>query len=293
MQCLVTMSLILAIECSLVFREQKQPDFLLSSKSDLLSLLRRYSPQGGLAVKPLRESWPGVTQAIEELELEGRVLVTRTDGVRGENGNQTKGQMKCVFLDDVGKDKEPLDQEFKDLWHSLKTPMGDDLVEELQSGKPKLTRFLLSLLSFSGRNATLNSSPTCTVFNSRFDFEFITTPEPSEQEKVEREERVGKFKQEVQDYKHSLEGGRPLEGFRSSSEMRHEFGTLRPVKSSWSVFRASFSKMQVCFAKLVLLLSPLLVPHLASTLCTSIPSSLAGLLPSRVYPHSSSLPSCI
>ncbi|GAA5878007.1 hypothetical protein JCM16303_002815 [Sporobolomyces ruberrimus] len=112
---------------------QYKPDFLLSSKSDLLSLLRRYSPQGGLAVKPLRESWPGVTQAIEELELEGRVLVTRTDGVRGENGNQTKGQMKCVFLDDVGKDKEPLDQEFKDLWHSLKTPMGDDLVEELQS----------------------------------------------------------------------------------------------------------------------------------------------------------------
>ncbi|GAA5915611.1 transcription factor TFIIE subunit TFA2 [Sporobolomyces salmoneus] len=113
---------------------QYKPDFLLSSKSDLLSLLRRYSPQGGLAIKPLRESWPGVTQAIEELEQEGRVLVTRTDGKSAAgNGEMGKGQMKCVFLDDIGKEKEPLDKEFRDLWHSLKTPMGDDLVTELQT----------------------------------------------------------------------------------------------------------------------------------------------------------------
>jgi len=84
-----------------------QPDFLLSSKSDLISLLRRYSPQGGLAIKPLRDSWSGVTQAIEELEKEGRVLVTRTDG-KGDAGG--KGQMKCVFLDDIGREKEPLDK---------------------------------------------------------------------------------------------------------------------------------------------------------------------------------------
>ncbi|GAA5853307.1 hypothetical protein JCM3766R1_001316 [Sporobolomyces carnicolor] len=118
-----------------------KPDFLLSSKSDLLSLLRRYSPQGGLAVKPLRESWPGVTQAIEELELEGRVLVTRTTDANPNRPSAAadtaaaanKGQMKCVFLDDIGKDKEPLDKEFRDLWHSLKTPLGDDLVTELQT----------------------------------------------------------------------------------------------------------------------------------------------------------------
>ncbi|GAA6007496.1 hypothetical protein JCM11491_004184 [Sporobolomyces phaffii] len=109
---------------------QYRPDFVLSSKSDLVALLRRYSPQGGLAVKPLRESWPAVTQAIEELEREGRVLVTRTDG---KGDAQGKGQMKCVFLDDVGKDREPLDKEFRDLWHSLKTPLGDDLVSELQT----------------------------------------------------------------------------------------------------------------------------------------------------------------
>ncbi|GAA6014477.1 hypothetical protein JCM10207_001621 [Rhodosporidiobolus poonsookiae] len=107
-----------------------KPDFILSSKSDLLILLRRASPDGGLPVKRLRESWAGVTGAIEELEREGRVLVTRTEG-KGAAGGE--GTMKMVFLDDIGKEKDPLDQEFKDLWRSLKTPIGDDLAQELQT----------------------------------------------------------------------------------------------------------------------------------------------------------------
>ncbi|BGP19851.1 hypothetical protein JCM10213_003160 [Rhodosporidiobolus nylandii] len=107
-----------------------KPDFILSSKSDLLILLRRASPEGGLAVKKLRESWEGVTKAIEELEKEGRVLVTRTEG-KGAAGGE--GTMKMVFLDDIGLEKDPLDQEFKDLWRSLKTPVGDELAQELQS----------------------------------------------------------------------------------------------------------------------------------------------------------------
>ncbi|GAA5861945.1 hypothetical protein JCM8547_001534 [Rhodosporidiobolus lusitaniae] len=107
-----------------------KPDFILSSKSDLLILLRRASPDGGLSVKKLRESWAGVTQAIEELEKEGRVLVTRTEG---KGAAQGEGTMKMVFLDDVGLEKDPLDQEFKDLWRSLKTPVGDELAQELQT----------------------------------------------------------------------------------------------------------------------------------------------------------------
>ncbi|BGP43220.1 hypothetical protein JCM10449v2_007248 [Rhodotorula kratochvilovae] len=106
-----------------------QPDFILSSKADLLVLLRRHSPQGGLPVKKLRESWAGVQAAIEDLEREGRVLVTRT----GKTEQAEKdGQMKMVFLDDIGREQDPLDQEFKDLWRSLKTPVGDDLAQELQ-----------------------------------------------------------------------------------------------------------------------------------------------------------------
>ncbi|BGP58004.1 hypothetical protein JCM8202_001758 [Rhodotorula sphaerocarpa] len=107
-----------------------KPDFVLNSKSDLLVLLRRNSPTGGLPVKKLRESWAGVTAAIEELEREGRVLVTRT-GKNPQHGGE--GQMKMVFLDDIGRERDPLDQEFKDLWHSLKTPIGDELAQELQA----------------------------------------------------------------------------------------------------------------------------------------------------------------
>lgn len=84
-----------------------QPDFVLNSKSDLLVLLRRNSPTGGLPVKKLRESWAGVTAAIEELEREGRVLVTRT-GKNPQHGGE--GQMKMVFLDDIGRERDPLDQ---------------------------------------------------------------------------------------------------------------------------------------------------------------------------------------
>ncbi|GEM12533.1 transcription initiation factor TFIIE subunit beta [Rhodotorula toruloides] len=108
-----------------------KPDFILSSKNDLLILLRRHSPQGGLPVKKLRESWAGVTTAIEELEREGRVLVTRTG--KTEQSQEREGQMKMVFLDDIGKEKDPLDQEFRDLWRSLKTPVGDELAQELKN----------------------------------------------------------------------------------------------------------------------------------------------------------------
>ena len=75
-------------------------------------LLRRNAAQGGLPVKKLRESWSGVTNAIEELEREGRVLVTRSGkNLHAPNsGGATEGQMKTVFLDDIGRERDPLDQ---------------------------------------------------------------------------------------------------------------------------------------------------------------------------------------
>lgn len=126
-------------------------------------------------MKKLRESWAGVTTAIEELEREGRVLVTRTG--KTEQSQEREGQMKMVFLDDIGKEKDPLDQgqfaafawlfllgarplqrvptpaspltfvflfaEFRDLWRSLKTPVGDELAQELKNGafQPSIAAF--------------------------------------------------------------------------------------------------------------------------------------------------------
>jgi transcription initiation factor TFIIE subunit beta len=79
-------------------------------------------------VKKLRESWAGVTTAIEELEREGRVLVTRTG--KTEQSQEREGQMKMVFLDDIGREKDPLDQgQFAVLsWlslHGTATPAAD------------------------------------------------------------------------------------------------------------------------------------------------------------------------
>lgn len=69
-------------------------------------------------MKVLRANWPAVGPAIEELERDGKVLVSRTLGAgersgfgtngggNGIAGKETEGQMKAVFLDEVGKGAE-------------------------------------------------------------------------------------------------------------------------------------------------------------------------------------------
>ena len=76
-----------------------QPDYLLKSNADLLALLRRYSPRGGMLVKKLQESWPNAKQAIEELEKEGKVMVIRTGG-----SSEREGHVKMVFWDELGQE---------------------------------------------------------------------------------------------------------------------------------------------------------------------------------------------
>ncbi|KAM0750575.1 hypothetical protein T439DRAFT_380464 [Meredithblackwellia eburnea MCA 4105] len=106
-----------------------KPDFLLSSKSDLLTLLQRYAPKGGLQVKTLRESWSGVNVAIEELEKEGKVLVTRSGGSR-----EREGVMKAVFWDEVGeRGGVRVGEEFRLLWNGLRTPVDEELANELHA----------------------------------------------------------------------------------------------------------------------------------------------------------------
>ena len=121
---------------------------MLKSKADLYSLVRRYAPRGSLSVKTLRESWPQVGPAIEELEREGKIFVTRSG-----KSTEREGQMKSVFLNEIGEkctvdkgqsqaDRCPLRiradtsrAEFCELWHSLKTPIADELAAELRAGE--------------------------------------------------------------------------------------------------------------------------------------------------------------
>lgn len=98
-------------------------------------------------MRTLKESWKEAPQAIEELEKEGEVYVTRT---------LKDGQMRMVFWNEMKPDEEsggmPVEKgavrvclglrrslnptphlEFNDLWHSLTVPNDVDLLKQLAS----------------------------------------------------------------------------------------------------------------------------------------------------------------
>lgn len=88
-----------------------QPDYVIKSAADLHTIIAQHHPRGGMPIRLLRESWPLVGPAIEELEREGKVMVTRTGngnvgggaGGHGQGGAGEGGTMKTVFLDPIGK----------------------------------------------------------------------------------------------------------------------------------------------------------------------------------------------
>lgn len=95
----------------------------------------------------MKESWKEAPQAVEELEKEGEVYVTRT---------LKDGQMRMVFWNEMKPNEESggmavekgalhvclgfkrclnltLNLEFNDLWHSLTVPNDVDLLKQLAS----------------------------------------------------------------------------------------------------------------------------------------------------------------
>ncbi|KAJ3804921.1 hypothetical protein EV368DRAFT_52037 [Lentinula lateritia] len=104
-------------------------EFNFRNKAALLTEIQRQTRKGGgIPVRALKESWKEAPAAIEELEAEGEVLVTRT----------TKdGQLKMVFWNEVKPTEESggmlVEQEFLDLWHELKVPNDVDLLKQLSS----------------------------------------------------------------------------------------------------------------------------------------------------------------
>lgn len=74
----------------------------------------------------LKESWKEAPQAIEELEKEGEVFVTRT---------VKDGQLRMVFWNEIKPDDETVgkhvEKEFFDSWHSLEVPNDIDLLKAL------------------------------------------------------------------------------------------------------------------------------------------------------------------
>ncbi|KDQ54466.1 hypothetical protein JAAARDRAFT_38133 [Jaapia argillacea MUCL 33604] len=102
-------------------------DFTFNNKAALLTEIQKHTKHGGgLSVRSLKESWKEAPQVIEELEKEGEVFVTRT---------VKDGQLRMVFFNDIKSQEEgegkPVEQEFRDLWHSLKVPEEPDLIRSL------------------------------------------------------------------------------------------------------------------------------------------------------------------
>jgi transcription initiation factor TFIIE subunit beta len=63
----------------------------------LTEIQRQTRKGGGLSVRALKESWKEAPQAIEELEKEGEVLVTRT---------VKDGQLRMVFWNEIKPTEE-------------------------------------------------------------------------------------------------------------------------------------------------------------------------------------------
>ncbi|KAG2032853.1 hypothetical protein BDR03DRAFT_903275 [Suillus americanus] len=104
-------------------------EFSFRNKAALLTEIQRQTRKGGgIPVRALKESWKEAPQAIEELEKEGEVLVTRT---------VKDGQLRMVFWNEIKPDDESggkqVEKEFYDLWHSLKVPNDVDLLKALRA----------------------------------------------------------------------------------------------------------------------------------------------------------------
>lgn len=114
-------------------------EFNFRSKPALLTEIQRQTRKGGgISIRALKESWKEAPGAIEELEKEGEVLVTRT---------VKDGQLRMVFWNEIKPGEEGegrlVEKEFLDLWHGLKVPNDVDLLKQLANGA--FTTFSLPL----------------------------------------------------------------------------------------------------------------------------------------------------
>lgn len=77
---------------------QNKHEYSFRNKAALMTEIQRQTRKGGgISVRALKESWKEAPQAIEELEEEGEVLVTRT---------AKDGQPRMVFWNEIKPTEE-------------------------------------------------------------------------------------------------------------------------------------------------------------------------------------------
>jgi len=101
-----------------------RPVHNVRSAEELRGYLQQQPTAAGISVKELRDGWPGAIAAIDFLEKEGNLLVTR---------NKKDNVPKLVWPNDPSLGLSvAVDDDFQAYWHKIKVPDATDLRQELE-----------------------------------------------------------------------------------------------------------------------------------------------------------------
>ena len=98
-----------------------RPIINVRNKEDLIGYLQRKPDAQGVSVKDLKDGWPDCEDAINELENEHKILVTRTK--KDNHARMVWGDDPTLF--------HRIDSEFHVMWRQVELPSVDDLVRKL------------------------------------------------------------------------------------------------------------------------------------------------------------------
>lgn len=104
-----------------------RPKINVRSKKDLIAYLQNKADAQGVAVKDLKDGWADCEEAIDELEDEHKILVTRT---------KKDNHARMVWSNDPSLFHQ-VDFEFQDMWRKTELPSVDELVRKLQEAGQK------------------------------------------------------------------------------------------------------------------------------------------------------------
>ena len=104
-----------------------RPIINVRAKKDLIAYLQNKPDAQGVSVRDLKDGWPECEDAIDELEREHQILVTRT---------KKDNHARMVWSNDPTL-VHKIDDEFQLMWHKTELPSVDDLVRKLQDAGQK------------------------------------------------------------------------------------------------------------------------------------------------------------
>lgn len=101
---------------------QYRPPHNVRNQDQMLGYLQAQHDFKGLSVKELKDGWPAVEDAIDDLEIENKLLVTR---------NKKDNHAKMIWPNDPSLTFE-IDEEFQDMWRKITLPEPGAVADELE-----------------------------------------------------------------------------------------------------------------------------------------------------------------